>query len=116
MTCTPGTRYPPSRYHFALALRVPGLLEAAHATPRHRLACAFCRGGWGHNIGRDRRNRFLLTFHGPEKFAPEVLLLSVCFVWRPRPESNRRARICSPLRHHSATWPILGKASVPKPI
>ena len=25
--------------------------------------------------------------------------------WRPRPESNRGARICSPLRHHSATWP-----------
>src|SRR5215831_15084984 len=24
---------------------------------------------------------------------------------RPRPESNRGARICSPLRHHSATWP-----------
>ena len=22
-----------------------------------------------------------------------------------RPESNRGARICSPLRHHSATWP-----------
>ena len=28
------------------------------------------------------------------------------FKWRPRPESNRGARICSPLRHHSATWPI----------
>ncbi len=27
--------------------------------------------------------------------------------WRPRPESNRGARICSPLRHHSATWPFL---------
>ena len=26
-------------------------------------------------------------------------------LWRPRPESNRRTRICSPLRHHSATWP-----------
>ena len=25
--------------------------------------------------------------------------------WRPRPELNRGARICSPLRHHSATWP-----------
>lgn len=25
--------------------------------------------------------------------------------WRPRPESNRGIRICSPLRHHSATWP-----------
>ena len=27
-------------------------------------------------------------------------------VWRPRPESNRGIRICSPLRHHSATWPF----------
>ena len=29
--------------------------------------------------------------------------------WRPRPESNRGARICSPLRHHSATWPLSGE-------
>ncbi len=27
------------------------------------------------------------------------------FYWRPRPESNRGARICSPLRNHSATRP-----------
>ena len=27
-------------------------------------------------------------------------------IWRPRPESNRGIRICSPLRHHSATWPL----------
>src|SRR3954468_19756516 len=26
-------------------------------------------------------------------------------VWRPEPESNRRARICSPLRNHSAIGP-----------
>ncbi len=25
--------------------------------------------------------------------------------WRPRPESNRDTRICSPLRNHSATRP-----------
>ena len=25
--------------------------------------------------------------------------------WRPRPELNWGTRICSPLRHHSATWP-----------
>ena len=30
-------------------------------------------------------------------------------IWRPRPESNRCARICSPLRNHSATWPCLGR-------
>lgn len=30
-------------------------------------------------------------------------------IWRPRPESNRGTRICSPLRNHSATrpWPAL---------
>jgi hypothetical protein len=26
-------------------------------------------------------------------------------LWRPRPESNRYTRICSPLHHHSATRP-----------
>src|SRR5690606_1038305 len=26
-------------------------------------------------------------------------------IWRPEPESNRRIRICSPLRHHSAIGP-----------
>ena len=26
--------------------------------------------------------------------------------WRLRPESNRRTRICNPLRHHSATEPL----------
>ncbi len=31
-------------------------------------------------------------------------------VWRPRPESNRGARICSPLRNHSATRPRCGSA------
>ena len=30
-------------------------------------------------------------------------------LWRPRPESNRGARICSPLRNHSATWPKIKK-------
>src|SRR3982751_5633893 len=29
--------------------------------------------------------------------------------WRPEPESNRRARICSPLRNHSAIGPWLGR-------
>jgi|GEM_PF-4099193 hypothetical protein len=29
--------------------------------------------------------------------------------WRPEPESNRRARICSPLRHHSAIGPLESK-------
>src|SRR3954454_4103458 len=29
--------------------------------------------------------------------------------WRPEPESNRRARICSPLRNHSAIGPPRAK-------
>ena len=31
--------------------------------------------------------------------------------WRPRPELNRGSRICSPLRHHSATWPHRARPS-----
>lgn len=33
--------------------------------------------------------------------------------WRPEPESNRRARICSPLRNHSAIGPSLPGAKPP---
>jgi hypothetical protein len=29
--------------------------------------------------------------------------------WRPDPESNRGARICNPLRHHSAIGPERGR-------
>ena len=35
-----------------------------------------------------------------------------CGVWRPRPESNRGTRLCRPLRHHSATWPISRRDAV----
>jgi hypothetical protein len=31
------------------------------------------------------------------------------FSWRPDPESNRGARICNPLRHHSAIGPKRGR-------
>ena len=41
----------------------------------------------------------------------EEILISALFymdkTWRPRPESNRGTRICNPLRHHSATWPLV---------
>src|SRR3546814_4116979 len=44
-------------------------------------------------------------------------------VWRPEPESNRRARICSPLRNHSAIGPQtqesvekIGRAHVSTPV
>ena len=35
--------------------------------------------------------------------------------WRPEPESNRRARICSPLRHHSAIGPSNAVSARPYP-
>ncbi len=35
----------------------------------------------------------------------DKLLILFEKIWRPRPESNRGARICSPLRNHSATRP-----------
>ena len=35
-----------------------------------------------------------------------LCVLSDIRKWRPEPESNRRARICSPLRHHSAIGPL----------
>jgi hypothetical protein len=37
-------------------------------------------------------------------------------VWRPEPESNRRARICSPLRHHSAIGPRNNGAKIVPPV
>src|SRR5918998_4306107 len=37
-------------------------------------------------------------------------------MWRPRPESNRGARICSPLRHHSATRPSPWRYQTEAPI
>ena len=35
--------------------------------------------------------------------------------WRPEPESNRRARICSPLRNHSAIGPWNGASVEARP-
>ena len=40
-----------------------------------------------------------------KEFAGEGLARGQYGEWRPRPESNRGARICSPLRNHSATRP-----------
>jgi hypothetical protein len=39
-----------------------------------------------------------------------IRVKSLC--WRPRPESNRGARICSPLRSHSATRPAMKPGSI----
>ena len=35
---------------------------------------------------------------------------NLLILWRPRPESNRDRRICSPLRNHSATRPLPRRA------
>lgn len=46
----------------------------------------------------------------PKRHAPPEPMIrhsgDACVNWRPRRESNPRTRICSPLRNHSATWPI----------
>ena len=36
---------------------------------------------------------------------PDIARAMLDSKWRPEPESNRRARICSPLRNHSAIGP-----------
>lgn len=47
-------------------------------------------------------------------------LQRLAYSWRPEPESNRRARICSPLRNHSAIGPphrhVRGEADSVNPI
>jgi hypothetical protein len=43
---------------------------------------------------------------------PQVKSFKTFGMWRPEPESNRRARICSPLRNHSAIGPGNGGAFV----
>jgi hypothetical protein len=43
--------------------------------------------------------------HSATRQALQITVLVGENVWRPRPELNRGARICSPLRHHSATRP-----------
>ena len=43
---------------------------------------------------------------------PQAKPLKTLGMWRPEPESNRRARICSPLRNHSAIGPGNGGAFV----
>jgi hypothetical protein len=49
-----------------------------------------------------------------EKFATPRLVPSGA-KWRPEPESNRRARICSPLRNHSAIGPPGGEMRSSEP-
>lgn len=48
--------------------------------------------------GRERQMFFSPFFSSPQSGG----------IWRPRPESNRHSRICSPLHNHSATRPLSG--------
>ena len=41
----------------------------------------------------------------PQQGSCRLWLAELLEKWRPRPESNRRRRLCRPLRNHSATWP-----------
>jgi hypothetical protein len=68
-------------------------------------------GRWQSRHAGLRRNHALKstfaakTATRPAGRAAIIVRIQVVWNWRPRPESNRGIRICSPLRHHSATWP-----------
>lgn len=54
---------------------------------------------------RRRRVRPAVVSVGDYLHASALRHTSMMRKWRPEPESNRRARICSPLRNHSAIGP-----------
>src|SRR3546814_2360691 len=59
------------------------------------------------------RRRAIMSTRGVMKGEPFAVMrhaiqkrtIRASRIWRPEPESNRRIRICSPLRHHSAIGP-----------
>ena len=51
------------------------------------------------------------TFQHPIK-NPADLDLRGFRMWRPKPESNRRGRICNPLHNHFATRPFASDLSI----
>ena len=72
-------------------------------------------GGKSFAKSRPQKRRKTKDFrrHGIPLLAnPRAKSLNTLGVWRPEPESNRRARICSPLRNHSAIGPGNGGAFV----
>jgi hypothetical protein len=91
---------------------------AIQMAPRHRRSTICSTGG--------RRSNRMEVYSSPRRggstpticaFTPELLYEAKlhsstrkwarqpAWEWRPEPESNRRARICSPLRNHSAIGP-----------
>lgn len=73
--------------------------------------------GWGNCDARsqrsagDARSKASCALAVQSGVGPGVGLFKK--VWRPRPELNRGTRICSPLRHHSATWPQRSVSGAP---
>jgi hypothetical protein len=70
------------------------------ATPREQICNCLHRP-------RTSSNRSSSCNHHSQSFKEIADLVKRCNGgWRPRPESNRDGRICSPLRSHSATRPL----------
>ena len=70
----------------------------------------------GKRFAKPRPQKWLKTKdfrrHGSPLLANPQVKSFKTLGWRPEPESNRRARICSPLRNHSAIGPGNGGAFV----
>jgi hypothetical protein len=80
-----------------------GFMPAAPAASRKVRAPTLMRG---HQMGtRPAAHGRLESTPTPPAPRTRARPKSLIVFWRPRPESNRRTRICSPLRHHSATRP-----------
>ena len=87
----PGNGGPPKR-----APHVP------FAVDRRALVAASVGQGPPYNaVGKERQMFFSPFFPSPQSGG----------IWRPRPESNRHSRICSPLHNHSATRPLSDKGA-----
>ncbi len=101
---------------FACTLKI-GLQARIHpypmhiaCEPRHRAAVDFC-GIEPHEIVRRLSRRRCgsgtsnCLCRGLDRLQTACVKICIRSGWRPEPESNRRARICSPLRNHSAIGP-----------
>ena len=107
-------RLQPARRRPLLALRVDQEFGAsASASPSRARSSRRMAAGSGSRIGRAGARASASPCprragRRTGKAAPPPL--ETCRLdWRPEPESNRRARICSPLRNHSAIGPPRGE-------
>ncbi len=86
-----------------------GRVDIRHCTFAPRDSAPF-GAQWTEFIATERREARSTVAASAHKrgLSPRALRCG-CFGecrWRPEPESNRRARICNPLRHHSAIGPL----------